>query len=68
MGLIRLAGAILLGLFVTWVWTLWRGLFDSLPLASASFCAICFFIAWLCDRMGLSHQASPETTELDRPR
>lgn len=68
MALIRLAGAILLGFVVTWIWTLWRGLFDNLYVASALFCAICLLIAWICDRMGLERQASPETTELDPPR
>lgn len=66
MAVIRLVAAVLLGLFITWLWSLWRGQFDNLYVASAIWCAICLFIAWLYDRLGLFRQANQETSERDR--
>lgn len=68
MGIIRLIAAVSLGLLVAWAWSLWRDQFDSLYIASAIWCGICFAIAAIYDLLARSRRASRGTEQDRQPK
>lgn len=61
----QLLGAIGLGLFVTWLFRLWSGLFDNLYIAAAIWISACGLYAFIYDRRQARMQRSSAATKLE---
>lgn len=66
MAVVRLVAATALGLFIAWLWTLWRGQFENSWVAFSIWAAVCIAISAIYDLRARSHRSNPEPPLLDQ--